>query len=282
MTQLRNRMMQDLDLGGYSPVTKKTYIQCVAKFARFHGKSPDKLGQPEVRAWVEHLVGQRPKLSPQRLRQHFAALRFLYGKTLGRPEVTAFLSWPKDRDKLPVVLTEDQVHRLLGAFTSARMRVFFTTVYAAGLRIGEASRLETRDIDAERGVIIVRYGKGGKERFVMLSPRLLVILRAYWKQDRPAAPWLFAGRTGNHLAPDVARQAFKRAVAAAKLGKRKVTPHVLRHSFATHLLEGGTDLRVIQVLLGHDSIRSTTRYARVSTAMVVKTKSPFERLKSTG
>jgi site-specific recombinase XerD len=162
------------------------------------------------------------------------------------------------------------------------MRVFFTTVYAAGLRIGEASRLETRDIDAERGVIIVRYGKGGKERFVMLSPRLLVILRAYWKQDRPAAPWLFAGRTGNHLAPDVARQAFKRAVTAAKLGKRKVTPHVLRHSFATHLLEGGTDLRVIQVLLGHDSIRSTTRYARVSTAMVVKTKSPFERLKSTG
>lgn len=281
MTNLRSQMMQDLDLGGYSPVTKKTYVQSIAKFAKFHGKSPDKLGQPEVRAWVDHLRKRRPKLTMQRLRQHFAALRFLYGKTLGRPEVTSFLSWPKDPEKLPAVLTEEQVYRLLGAFTTARMRVFFTTVYAAGLRIGEASRLETRDIDAERGVIHVRNGKGGKERLVMLSPRLLVILRAYWKHERPAAPWLFAASTGNHLAPAVARKAFKQAAARVKLGK-KVTPHVLRHSFATHLLEAGTELRVIQVLLGHDSIRSTTRYARVSAGMVKKTKSPLERLKKTG
>ena len=110
MTKLRMHMMQDLDLGGYSPVTKATYVQCVAMFARFHGKSPEQLGQPEVRAWVDHLLKQRPKLSPQRLRQHFAALRFLYGKTLGRPEVTAFLSWPRDAKKLPEVLTEGQVY----------------------------------------------------------------------------------------------------------------------------------------------------------------------------
>jgi integrase/recombinase XerD len=281
MTQLRNRMMQDLDLGGYAERTKRTYIESIRMFAKFHGKSPDKLGQPEVRAWVEHLRTRRPKLSAQRFRQHFAALRFLYGKTLGRPEVTAFLSWPKDEAKLPVVLTEDEVHRLLGAFTSARMRVFFTTVYAAGLRIGEASRLETRDIDAGRGVIHVRNGKGGKERLVMLSPRLLVILRAYWKQERPPAPWLFAGKTANHIAPEVARLAFKKAAAGVKLGK-KVTPHVLRHSFATHLLEAGTELRVIQVLLGHDSIRSTTRYARVSTGLLAKTRSPLDGLKKTG
>lgn len=281
MTILRNRMMQDLELGGYSPVTRRHYVQSIAKFAMFHSKSPDKLGQPEARAWVEHLRTRRPKLSMQRLRQHFAALRFLYGKTLGRPEVTSFLSWPKDPEKLPVVLTEEQVHRLLGAFTTPRMRAFFTTVYAAGLRIGEASRLETKDIDAARGVIHVRNGKGGKERLVMLSPRLLVILRAYWKHERPRAPWLFAGRTGNHLAPEVARTAFRRAVVVARLG-RKVTPHVLRHSFATHLLEAGTELRIIQVLLGHGSIRSTTRYARVSPRMVQKTKSPLERLKKTG
>lgn len=281
MTNLRKQMMQDLDLGGYSPVTKKTYVQSIAKFAKFHGKSPDRLGQPEIRAWVEHLQRRRPKLSMQRLRQHFAALRFVYGKTLGRPEVTSFLSWPRDPEKLPVVLTEEQIHRLLGAFTTARMRVFFTTVYAAGLRMREASRLETGDIDAARGVIHVRHGKGGKERLVMLSPQLLVILRAYWKHDRPKAPWLFAGRTGNHIAPEVARKAFKQAAARAKLGK-KVTPHVLRHSFATHLLEAGTELRVIQVLLGHDNIRSTTRYARVSAGMVKKTKSPLERLKKTG
>lgn len=281
MTNLRERMMQDLDLGGYAERTKHGYVGCIRSFAKFHGKSPDKLGQPEVRAWVEHLRKRRPTLSTQRLRQHFAALRFLYGKTLGRPEVTSFLSWPKDPEKLPVVLSEEQVYRLLGAFTTPRMRAFFTTIYAAGLRIQEASRLETGDIDSERGVIHVRHGKGGKERFVMLSPRLLVILRAYWKHERPPAPWLFASKTGNHISPKVARLAFEKAAAQAKLGK-KVTPHVLRHSFATHLLEAGTELRIIQVLLGHDSIHSTTRYARVSAGMIRKTKSPLERLKKTG
>lgn len=281
MTKLRERMMQDLDLGGYSPVTMKHYVESITKFAKFHGKSPDQLGQPEVRAWVEHLRKRRPKLSMQRLRQHFAALRFLYGRTLGRPEATAFLSWPKDPEKLPVVLTEQQVHRLLAAFTTTRMRALFTTVYAAGLRIGEACRLETRDIDAERGVIHVRHAKGGRERLVMLSPRLLIILRAYWKHERPSAPWLFAGRTGNHIAPGIARLSFRQAAARAKLGKQ-VTPHVLRHSFATHLLEAGTELRIIQVLLGHNSINSTTRYARVSPAMLAKTKSPLERLNKTG
>lgn len=281
MTTLRNQMMQDLDLGGYARRTKQTYLASIRQFAKFHGRSPADLGQPEVRQWVEHLRKRKPRLGMQRLRQHFAALRFLYGKTLARPAVTSFLSWPKDPEKLPVVLSEEQVHRLLGAFTTPRMRVFFTTVYAAGLRMSEACRLETRDIDAERGVIHVRHGKGNKERLVMLSPRLLVILRAYWKQERPPAPWLFAGRTTNHLAADVARQAFRRAATSVKLGK-KVTPHVLRHSFATHLLEAGTELRVIQVLLGHDSIRSTTRYARVSAGMLAKTKSPLERLKKTG
>ena len=136
-------------------------------------------------------------LSTQRLRQHFAALRFLYGKTLGRPAETAFLSWPKDIEKLPVVLSEEQVHRLLDALEKPRFRVFFTTMYAAGLRISETCRVQTGDIDAARGVIHVR-GKGGKERLVMLSPRLLVILRAYWKHARPPAPWLFTGRRTTH------------------------------------------------------------------------------------
>lgn len=281
MTKLRSQMMQDLDLGGYADKTKKTYLDSIRDFAKFHGRSPGQLGQDEVRQWVEHLRQRKPKLSMQRLRQHFAALRFLYGKTLGRPEVTSFLSWPRDPHKLPVVLSEEQVHRLLGAFTTPRIRVFFTTVYAAGLRIGEACRLETRDIDAARGVIHVRNGKGGKERLVMLSPRLLTILRAYWKHERPHAPWLFAGRTGNHLQAEVARIALRRAAATVKLGKN-VTPHVLRHSFATHLLEQGTDLRLIQILLGHDSIRSTTHYARVSTGMLAKAKSPLDRLRKTG
>jgi site-specific recombinase XerD len=279
MTNLRKQMMQDLELAGYAETTRGHYLRSIAQFAKFHDRSPDTLHQAEVRQWVKHLMDQQP--SPQRLRQHFAALRFFYGKTLGRPAETAFLSWPKDPDKLPVVLSEEQVQRLLGALTTPRMRVFFTTMYAAGLRISEACRLETRDIDAERGVIHVRNGKGGKERLVMLSPKLLVILRAYWKQVRPTAPWLFASRTGTHLAPEVARNALKRAAVVAKLDK-KVTPHVLRHSFATHLLEHGTELRVIQVLLGHSSIKSTTRYAHVAAGMIKKTRSPLERLPKTG
>lgn len=187
MSELRTQMMQDLDLGGYAKQTKRTYVWSIAEFARFHKRSPGELGQAEIRQWVEHLRRRKPKLSMQRLRQHFAALRFLYTKTLGRPELTSFLSWPKDPPKLPTVLSEEQVHQLLGAFTSTRMRVFFMTVYAAGLRIGEACRLETRDIDAARGVIHIRNGKGGKERLVMLSPRLLVVLRAYWKSERPVS-----------------------------------------------------------------------------------------------
>ncbi len=279
MTKLRAQMMQDLELGGYAETTRGHYLRSIAQFAKFHGRSPDELHQSEVRQWVRHLMGQG--LSTQRLRQHFAALRFCYGKTLGRPVETAFLSWPRDIEKLPVVLSEEQVHLLLDALEKPRFRVFFTTMYAAGLRISETRRLETRDIDAARGVIHVRKGKGGKERLVMLSPRLLVILRAYWKQVRPPAPWLFTGRTGRPIAAEVARKALARAAAAAKLDK-KVTPHVLRHSFATHLLEAGTDLRVIQVLLGHGSIRATTRYTRVSAAMITKTKSPLERLPKTG
>lgn len=280
MTNLRKQMMQDLDLGGYSERTKKAYVECIRMMAKFHHKSPAELGQAEIRAWVQHLVDK--KQSPQRLRQHFAALRFLYSKTLGKPALVSFLSWPKDPQRLPVVLSIEEVSRLLDALETSRFAVFFTTVYAAGLRIGEACRLETRDIDAERGVIHVRGAKGGKERLVMLSPQLLAVLRAYWKQQRPAAPWLFASRTGTHLSADVARTAFKRATRKAKLGKKKVTPHVLRHSFATHLLESGTDLRVIQVLLGHSSIKSTTRYASVSAKTIAKTRSPLEKLRRTG
>lgn len=277
MTNLTKRMMQDLELGGYAARTKQAYVASVRDFQKFHGGSPARLGQGAVRAWVEHLRRRKPMISMPRLRHHLAALRFLYGKTLGRPEVTAFLSWPKGPEKLPVVLSQEQVSRLLRAFTTPRMRALFTTVYATGLRLGEACRLETRDIDAQRAVINVRKGKGGKPRIVMLSPRLLTQLRAYWKHERPPAPWLFAARTGSHVPPEVARRAFKRAAAAANLSN-DVTPHVLRHTFATHLLEAGTELRVIQVLLGHDSIRSTTRYARVSLAMIAMTRSPLEGL----
>lgn len=274
MMMLKTRMMQDLKLAGHAPKTQKTYVECVSLFAQFCW-SPEQADQTVVREWVEKLQGS--KVGAQRLRQHFAALKFLYSKTLARPEQVAFLSWPKDPKRLPQVLTEEQVGGLLEALESPKYRVFFTTLYATGLRLREASHLEVGDIDAARGVIHVRHAKGQKERLVMLSPRLLAILRAYWKQERPAKPYLFPTKTGKPLDPDFARRVLHKAAKAA--GLKKVTPHVLRHSFATHLLDGGTELRVIQVLLGHDSIRTTTRYARVSTAVLAKTKSPLERVR---
>jgi integrase/recombinase XerD len=279
MGQLRDRMMHDLELAGYVPTTRLIYLNAIRDFAAHFRRSPAELGADDVRAWVGRLR-KEVGVGPQRLRQHLAALKFLYTKTLWKPEVVSFLSWPSDPQRLPTVLAADEVERLLGALERPRYRVFFTTVYSTGLRLGEACRLETRDIDAARGVIHVRQAKGHKERFVMLSPRLLAVLRAYWSLERPPAPWLFASSTsGRHLDPHTARKALK--LAAAKAGvEKKVTPHVLRHCFATHLLEGGTDLRVIQVLLGHGSIKTTTRYARVSTALIANTQSPIERIKT--
>lgn len=280
MGQLRDRMMHDLELAGYVPKTRLIYLNAIHDFAAHYRRSPEELGADHVRGWVGRLTTEA-KIGPQRIRQHMAALKFLYTKTLWKPENVSFLSWPSDPQRLPVVLSVDEVERLLRALEQPAYRVFFTLVYATGLRLREGCQLQTRDLDAARGVIHVRHtnAKRKKERFVMLSPRLLVILREYWSLTRPPAPWLFASSTGRHLNADMARRALK--LAAAKAGvEKKVTPHVLRHSFATHLLEGGTDLRVIQVLLGHGSIKTTTRYARVSTGLIASTPSPLDRLKT--
>jgi integrase/recombinase XerD len=275
MNTLKRRMIQDLELAGYAERTQLIYLHAVMDFAAFHGKCPATAGQNEVRAWVGHLSSRT--LSAQRKRQHFAALKFLYAKTLGRPEVTSFLSWPRDAPRMPVILSVAEVERLLRALREPKYRVFFTLIYATGLRLWEASQLETRDLDAERGVIRVRHGKGRTERLVTLGPRLLGILRGYWKFVRPPSPWLFASSRGTHLNPEVARSALKRAAADAGFAK-PVTPHVLRHCFATHSLEAGIDLRVIQVLLGHRSIRTTAGYAHVSARTVSNTPSPLDRL----
>jgi site-specific recombinase XerD len=270
-------MMHDLELAGYVPKTRLIYLNAVRDFAAHYRRSPAELGPDHVRGWVGRLTTEG-KIGPQRIRQHMAALKFLYTKTLWKPENVSFLSWPSDPQRLPVVLSAEEVERLLGALEQPVYRVFFILVYATGLRLREASRLETRNIDAARGVIHVREAKGKKERFVMLSPRLLKVLRRYWALVRPPAPWLFASSEGGQFNANTARRALKLAATKAGLSK-KVTPHVLRHSFATHLLDGGTDLRVIQVLLGHASIKSTTRYARVSTKVIASTASPLERLK---
>jgi len=276
MDDVLMQMDSDLELAGYAERTRATYLNAARDFAVFHGRSPVAMGQLELRAWVRHLGGRG--LSPQRRRQHHAALRFLYGRTLGRPYLTAFLSWPKDTERLSPVLAPSEIELLLRALREPKYRVFFMLLYATGLRLREACWLETRDIDAARGVIHVRHGKGRRERLVMLSPRLLGILRAYWSFVRPPAPWLFASSRGTPLNAEVARSALKRAAAEIRLTV-PVTPRLLRHSFATHLLESGTDLRVIQALLGHRSIRTTARYARVSTDLIARTHSPIDRIR---
>lgn len=277
MSELRRRMIQDMTLRGLRPKTQKIYIECILHLAGFFRRPPDRLNRTDLRGWVRHLVDRN--LSSQRLRQHFAAMRMLYAKTLGRPEDVAFVSWPRDVQKLPDVLSAVEVELLLTALRVPVYRVFCTLLYATGLRLGEALALETRDIDAKRGVIHVRHGKGGRERLVMLSPRLYLVLRAYWAQERPPSPFLFANKeTGRPISRDSVWRAMHEAAKAAGLEQVRFTPHLLRHSFATHLLENGTDLRTIQVLLGHSNILSTVRYARVSTGLIAKAQSPLEQL----
>lgn len=276
MGVLRDRMVHDLKLKGYAARTIESYVKAAQRFADFYpGRSPTRLGQADVRRWVEHL--ERSGIGAQWLGVHFAALRFLYCKTFGRPEVVSFLSWPKERVRLPVVLSPEEVSRLFDSLDTFKYRTLFRTIYATGLRISEACQLSTGDVDASRGVIHVRDGKGGKERLVTLSDELLRTLRAYWRVARPPAPYLFATANGRPLGAGTARAALRRAAESAGISKR-VTPHTLRHSFATHMFERGTDLRVIQVLLGHSSLRTTTRYTRVSAKLIAQAPSPLDLL----
>lgn len=275
MNELRARMKQDLELGGYAKGTTPQYLAAASHFAAYFRRSPAELGQAEVRQYVDHLRKKR-KLSASALKIHLAGIRFLYAKTLGRPEVVAWMSWPKARPKLPVVLSRDEVLALLAAMSNPMFRVVAMVMYGAGLRISEACALEVRDIDSARSVIHVRNGKGGRERYVMLGDRVLSALRTYWAAMRPPRPFLFPGDDPRkHIDAARVRAAFNGAVVACGFQKR-VTPHVLRHSFATHLLEAGTDVRVIQSLLGHASIRTTMRYTQVSQAHLAKTKSPLD------
>jgi len=277
MSQIRNRMQQDLERAGYATGTVRHYLGCASDFVEhFDGRSPLRLGQDEMRAFVEQL--ERRQLSPQRVRQYLAALKFLYGKTLGRPEEIAWISFPRAKRRTPGILSGSEVARVLAAIESVTCRAVATVCYGAGLRVNEARRLEVTDVLSDRGLLHVRVGKGGHERFAMLSPRLLTRLREYWRAVRPAPPLLFPSQLGPRpIHADTVRTALRKAASAAKLDKR-VTPHVLRHSFATHLLELGVEMRIIQQLLGHASIRSTAVYAQVTSALVKRTKSPLDVL----
>jgi integrase/recombinase XerD len=276
MGALYNKMSRDLKLKNLAVKTQTEYLRCCSGFARYHMKSPTEMGESAIKEYLEHL--QRKGVGPETLKMNVAGLRFLYGVTLDRPKIVDRLLWPKVPHKKPDILSGSETEKLLKSVTSLVPAMALATAYGAGLRISEACRLQVEDIDSKRGLIHVRLGKGGKDRYVMLASRLLAALRAYWIQARPEGEWLFPGRkAGTHLSPAAVRKALREAVKATKL-KKRITAHALRHSFATHLLEAGNDIRIIQVLLGHASIRTTARYAQVSSKHVAAVKSPLDLL----
>jgi integrase/recombinase XerD len=272
---LRQRMIEDMTIRNLSPATQQSYIYAVRKFSRHFGASPNRLGIEDVRAYQLHLIAK--KRSWSHINQAACALRFFFGVTMGQQDAFERIVNGREPEKLPPVLAPDEIARFLEAVVGLRNRVALTTAYAAGLRIGEVCRLKVTSIDGERKLIHVECGKGGKDRYAMLSPRLHDILRAYWQRARPGL-WLFPGReAGDHVSIAALQEACRVARRTMKLGK-PVTAHCLRHSFATHLLESGVELRIIQVLLGHADLSSTTRYAQVATHLIANTPSPFDRL----
>jgi site-specific recombinase XerD len=277
MGKLREKMSEDLRLRGSAPSTCESYLGCVRAFAAYHRRSPDQLGEPEIREFLLHLESQ--KASASTINVHVCALKFLYRVTLGQPELAERIPRPRRiAQRLPDVLTGTEIERILDNITSLKHRAIVMTAYGAGLRVSEVCALRVEDIDSQRMAIHVRQGKGKRDRFVMLPERVLHALREYWSRERPRRPFLFPGGVpGRCISVSSVQKTLTRAAAKAGLTKR-VSPHVLRHSFATHLLELGTDLRVIQTLLGHGSNSTTLRYTRVSRGHLRKTPSPLDVL----
>ncbi|KVQ98751.1 integrase [Burkholderia ubonensis] len=276
MTELRRRMIEDMRVRNLAANTQRAYLQQVRGFAQYFGRSPALLGPEEIRTYQLHLV-EVQRRSRSTLVVATAALRFLYTITLKRDWAIEEIPMSKVPRRLPVILSPDEVMRFLEAIPSIKYRAILMTAYAGGLRISEVTRLRVGDIDSQRMVLRVEQGKGQADRYVMLSPRLLEILREYWRIGR-SQNWLFPGRLPDQPIGDaIVRQACDGARCRAGISK-PITPHTLRHTFATHLLESGTDVRTIQLLLGHRSLATTSRYLKVATSTVCATTSPFDRL----
>jgi integrase/recombinase XerD len=266
---------QDLARSSYAETTVTRYCAVAQSLCTRLGKPVSEVTRDELRGFVDELMAR--EVSSSTKRNDLAGLLFLYRKTLGKPEMVSFIKLPKRYSALPVVLSKDEVNRLLNAIRRPRIQALAMVMYGAGLRVSEAIALETSDIDGARGVIRVRHGKGNKAREAKLSPVLLKWLRDYWSTTRPPKPYLFANAQGELPVEATVRKALICAGRDAKINKR-ITPHVLRHCFATHLLEEGTDVHVVGTLLGHASIRTTARYARVTEKIVRQTPSPLDLL----
>ena len=259
MTPLRQRMTEDMQVRNLSPLTVGTYVQQVSLFARYFNRSPELLGPEEIRSYQVYLTNEK-KLAPGSILIATAALRFLYRVTLHRDwNMDDIIPAPKKPQKLPIILSPEEVVHFLGCVDSLLHRTILTTCYGAGLRISEAIRLLPAHIDSQRMVIRVEQGKGQRDRYTMLSPRLLEVLRDWWRVKKPPT-WLFPGDLpGEHITRSAVERVCQETRPRSGISK-PITPHSMRHAFSVHLLERGTDVRTIQLLLGHRSLATTARY----------------------
>lgn len=283
MTRLRKMMLEELQRRNYSAITTRNYLRVVTEFAKYFGKPPDRLGLNELRTYQAYLLRER-KLTPGTVVNQVAALRFFFVKTLKRYQFRDFLPYPQDRRRLPTVLSREEVSHLINAAGNLFRRTLLMTLYGTGMRRAELAHLKVSDIDSQRMIIRVVAGKGGKDRDLPLSPALLETLREYWRWRKPKL-YLFPTRTlGRRLDQPISDKtvwiACSEAARRAGISKR-VTPHTLRHSWATHLLEAGTDLRTIQVLLGHGDLETTAQYLHLSQRHLQTVVNPLDGLSLT-
>ena len=280
MTHLRKMMLEELQRRHYSEATTHYYIRHVERFARYFHRSPDRLGPQHIREYQAQLFS-KAKLSPGTVTNHLCALRFFYIQTLKRPWSIADTPYPKKVHRLPAILSQEEVAQLIDAAGTPFHRTILMTLYATGLRNAELTHLQVSDIDSRRMVIHVQGGKGRQDRDVMLSPVLLDELRAHWRRLRRKCTWLFPGNRWHNGDQPIDTKTPRHACqyAARRAGiKNKVYPHVLRHCFATHLLEAGADLYTIQILLGHHDLKETARYLHLSQRHLHATASPLDSL----
>jgi integrase/recombinase XerD len=285
MTHLRKMMLEELERRNYAQTTIECYLRAVAEFSLHFRRPPNQLGPEHIRQYQAQLFGRR-KLAPSTVTQHLAALRFFYIKTLRKPWSIAETPYPKKVQRLPIILSPEEVTQLIDSALNPFHRILLMTLYATGVRRAELARLKITDIDSRRMIIHIQGGKGRKDRDVMLSPTLLEALREYWRGLRPKPThWLFPGgrsHTGNHpISPRTIWNACENAARRAGI-RKKVHPHTLRHCFATHLLEAGADLRTIQILLGHRDLEETTIYLHLSQRHLNATASPLDSLQLKG
>ncbi len=277
MTELRRRMIQDLQLHGYAKRTQESYIAAVSLLARYYKRSPDLLDDEDIRRYFLYLINDR-QASSSTVRQYLSGVKFFYEKTLGRELPVLDLVKPRKRLKLPDVLSVAEVRTILSLVRNPKAHMLLTLIYACGLRLSEGLNARVKDIDSERLLLWVRDSKGGKDRSVPLPHGILEKLRRYWREQKLSGPWLFPSSDGQGpVSPSLPQKSFKLALEFSDV-KKQASVRTLRHSYATHLLEQGVDLRVIQLLLGHSSPKTTTIYTHVTKAVLKRLSGSLDEL----